>query len=42
LAEKLGHFPTLIWLTTTEMRRKQLSELCDSIPCIVFTNADIQ
>ena len=42
LAEKLGHFPTLIWLTTTEMRRQQLNELCESIPCIVFTTADIQ
>jgi hypothetical protein len=42
LKEHLGHFPTLVWLTTTELRRKQLTELCEGLPCRVYTTTDIR
>lgn len=42
LANHFGYFPQLIWLTTTELRRKQLKELCTDIPCIVYTIEDIK
>lgn len=43
LAEKLGHFPTLVWLTTTELRRIQLKELCGGLPVTkVFTYDEIK
>lgn len=42
IEEHLGHFPLLIWLTTTELRRKQLKELCKEIPCAVYTIDDIR
>lgn len=42
IEEKLGHFPTLVWLTTTENRRKQLKEACEGLPAVmVFTTQDI-
>jgi hypothetical protein len=41
LEQKLGYFPTLVWLTTTELRRKQLQELCKDLPCIIYTLSDI-
>lgn len=42
IEEKLGHFPTVIWLTTTENRRKQLKEECEGLPVVmVFTTGDI-
>jgi hypothetical protein len=28
IALKIGHYPILVWLTTTELRRKQLEEAC--------------
>lgn len=31
----------LIWVTTTEYRRKQLEKLCDGIDCTVFTTKDL-
>ena len=41
LKNHLSYFPTLIWVTTTELRRKQLKELCD-FPCEVYTLDDIR
>jgi hypothetical protein len=38
----LGYFPQLIWVTTTEYRRKQLEELCKDIPSVVYTLTDIK
>ncbi|MFD2680636.1 replication-relaxation family protein [Bacillus seohaeanensis] len=40
--ESLGYFPQLIWVTTTEYRRKQLEELCKDIPSVVYTLTDIK
>lgn len=41
--EKLGHFPTLVWLTTTEHRRKELKRECEGLPAVmVFTTNDIK
>jgi hypothetical protein len=41
--KQLGYFPQLLWLTTTELRRKQLTELCKTIPnTAVFTIDDIR
>ncbi len=43
LEQKLFHFPRLTWLTTTELRRKQLAELCANLPRVkVFTYDDIK
>jgi hypothetical protein len=43
VTEQLGYFPQLLWLTTTELRRKQLMELCETIPnTAVFTIDDIR
>lgn len=42
LTKHLGYFPKLIWLTTTELRRKQLTELCKGLPYRVFTTNDIK
>jgi len=42
LAKHFGYFPKLIWLTTTELRKKQLKELCKDIPCVVYTVSDIK
>lgn len=41
--EKLGHFPTLVWLTTTEHRRDQLKKECAGLQAVmVFTISDIK
>lgn len=43
IEEKLGHFPTIVWLTTTEYRREQLKKECDGLPAVmVFTINDIK
>lgn len=43
IEEKLGHFPTIVWLTTTEHRRKQLKDACEELPVVmVFTINDIK
>ncbi len=42
IKEQLGYFPTLVWLTTTELRRKQLKELCKGLPHFVYTINDIK
>jgi hypothetical protein len=38
----LGYFPLLIWLTTTELRKKKLVELCKGLPYAVYTINDIK
>jgi hypothetical protein len=40
--ERLGYFPQLIWITTTELRRKQLQVVCEGLPSVVFTREDIK
>lgn len=43
IAEALGEFPVLVWLTTTDLRKKQLLEACNSLPIVrVFTINDIK
>lgn len=43
LAKQLGHYPTVVWLTTTELRRQQLQDACKTLPVTkVFTIADIK
>lgn len=43
ITQKLGHFPTLVWLTTTELRRKQLQEACKTLPGVkVYTFNEIK
>jgi hypothetical protein len=42
IAKHFGHFPTIVWVTTTELRRKQLNELCKGLPCKVYTINDIR
>lgn len=42
LKNHLGYFPSLIWLTTTEYRRKLLKELCKDLPSEVYTIEDIR
>jgi len=38
---KLGYYPTLIWVTTTEYRRKQLEKACDGLKVKIYTVEDI-
>lgn len=42
IAKHFGYFPTLIWLTTTALRKKQLKELCKDLPSTVYTIDDIR
>lgn len=42
LIKQFGYIPTLVWLTTTEMRRKQIEEACEGLKCIVYTTDDIK
>lgn len=43
-AMTLGHFPMLVWVTTTELRRKQLKEACVDVglACKVFLHHEIR
>lgn len=40
--EHLGYFPTIIWLTNTENRKKKLTELCKGLPYKIYTIDDIK
>lgn len=42
IEEKLGYFPCLTWVTTTELRRKQLQDACKDIPSVVYTFEEIK
>lgn len=38
----LGYYPTVIWLTTTELRRKQLEQACEGLKVKIYTLTDIK
>ena len=42
LVKQMGYYPTVIWLTATELRRKQLEEACGGLKCKVYTINEIQ
>lgn len=43
IEEKLGHFPTVVWLTVTEHRRQELKKACEGLPvAMVYTTNDIK
>lgn len=43
LVKQFGYYPTLVWLTTTELRRKQLEEACKDFSVYkVYTISDIK
>jgi len=42
IKEHFTYFPPLIWLTTTELRKKQLKQLCKGLPCAVYTIDEIK
>ncbi|QFG05212.1 plasmid replication-relaxation protein [Bacillus phage 056SW001B] len=42
IQQKLGSFPVVTFLTTTELRRRQLKEACKTFPSIVYTIDDIR
>lgn len=42
LVNVYGYCPKLNWLTTTELRRKKLQELCIGLPCEIYTITDIK
>ncbi|MEK3976032.1 replication-relaxation family protein [Psychrobacillus sp. FSL K6-1267] len=40
---QFGYFPTIVWLTTSEVRRKQLLEACKDLPSVkVYTLNEIK
>lgn len=42
LVKQFGYYPTLIWLTTTNYRRKQLETACEGLKVKVYTIDDIK
>jgi hypothetical protein len=40
--EHFGYFPMLIWLTTTDLKKKKLTEMCKGLPYAVYTIEDIK
>lgn len=42
LVKQFGYHPTLIWLTTTEYRSKQLEKSCEGLKFKVYTISDIK
>lgn len=42
VVKQLGYYPTVVWLTTTELRRKQIEVSCGGLKCQVFTMDDIR
>lgn len=42
VVKQLGYYPTVVWLTTTELRRQQLEASCGGLKCQVFTMDDIR
>lgn len=42
LQQKLRYFPTLVWVTTTEERRRQLSEWCSGFETIIHVWNEIK
>lgn len=42
LVKQFGYYPTIVWLTTTEHRRKQLEKACGGLKFKVYTLDDIK
>ena len=42
LIKQFGYYPTFVWLTTTEHRRKQLEKACGGLKVKVYTLDDIK
>lgn len=42
IVKQMGYYPTLVWLTTTELRRKQLEKACEGLKCKVYVLEDIR
>lgn len=42
LVKQYGYFPTLVWVTTTEQRRKQLEKACEELKVKIYTIDDIK
>ena len=42
LVKQFGYFPTLVWVTTTEHRRRQLERACEGLKVKVYTVEDIK
>ena len=42
LSKHIGHFPMLIWVTTTDLRVKQISKLCEGLMFKVIKIDDIK
>lgn len=42
LESKVGHMPTIVWLTTSEYRKAQLAKECEGLQFKVFTVNDIK
>jgi hypothetical protein len=42
MEKHFGYFPMLIWLTTTKLRKKKLTELCKGLPYFIYTVDDIK
>lgn len=41
MEKDIGHLPYLLWVTTTELKKKKLVELCKGLPYAVYTINDI-
>jgi len=41
IVQQMGYYPTVVWLTTTELRRRQLQDACQGLKFQVFTINDI-
>ncbi|MFS0819694.1 replication-relaxation family protein [Lysinibacillus sp. 1P01SD] len=42
LVKQMGYYPTLVWLTTTELRRQQLEASCGGLKVKVYTFEEIR
>lgn len=42
VVNQFGYYPTLIWVTTTEHRRKQILKACDGLKVKIYTIEEIQ
>ncbi|MGE7020385.1 replication-relaxation family protein [Solibacillus cecembensis] len=42
IVKQMGYYPTIVWLTTTELRRNQLEKACEGLKCKVYTLEDIK
>lgn len=42
LLKQFGYYPTIVWLTTTEHRKKQLEKACEGLKVNIYTVDDIK